>query len=45
MEYGDAVFKMGPQHYEKTDEKAIKEYERLQKNKSCKGISLIFKFT
>jgi hypothetical protein len=46
MKYGDAVFRMGPQHYEKTDEKAIKEYERLQEeNKSCKDNSLISKFT
>jgi hypothetical protein len=28
MEYGDAVFRMGPQHYEKTDEKTIKDYKK-----------------
>jgi hypothetical protein len=34
---------MEPQHYEKTDEKTIKAYERLRENRSCKGISLISK--
>jgi hypothetical protein len=32
MEYGDAVFRIRPQHYEKT----IKKYERLQENRSAK---------
>jgi hypothetical protein len=28
LEYEDAVFRMGSQHYEKADKKVIKEYER-----------------
>jgi hypothetical protein len=39
MEYVDAVFRMEPQNCEKTDERTIKEYERLQEeSRSCKGI-------